>query len=223
MTIADNVEAYASGNPIFAWSGDDTLTGSAGADEFVFSQPIGKDLVHSFDASADKMDLIGYAGVSSFADVQAHMADDTSGNAVITLASGQSITLEGVSASSLTAANFEFNATPVMTNRGTMVIGDGAMLPLSGTIDNSGTISLAGNSATTVLELIQNGITLQGGGHVVMSDSSSNEIVGSLPSVTFTNVDNVISGAGNIGGGSLTLTNGGTINADGTNALLIDT
>src|SRR5205814_1450195 len=45
--VSDNIEAYASGNPIFAWSGDDTLTGSAGADEFVFSQPIGNDLVHS--------------------------------------------------------------------------------------------------------------------------------------------------------------------------------
>jgi hypothetical protein len=142
---------------------------------------------------------------------------------VISLANGQSITLEGVSASSLTAANFEFNATPVVTNSGTMAIGDGAMLPLSGTINNSGTIALNGNTDTTVLQLIQNGITLQGGGHVVLSDSSTNEITGTLPSVTFTNVDNVISGAGSLGAGSLTLTNGGTIDADGTNALVIDT
>src|SRR5206468_2159461 len=99
--VADNVEAYAPGSPIFAWSGDDTLTGSAGADEFVFSQPIGTDTVHSFDASADTIDLIGYAGVTSLGDVAARMADDAAGNAVITLGDGQSITLDGVSASSL--------------------------------------------------------------------------------------------------------------------------
>jgi hypothetical protein len=93
---------------------------------------------------------------------------------------------------------------------------------MSGTIDNSGTINLSGSDQATVLQLIQNGITLQGGGHVILSDSSANEITGTLPSVTFTNVDNVISGAGNLGGGSLTLINGGTIDADGSNALVID-
>ena len=176
MFIADNVEAYAPGSPIFAWSGDDTLTGSVGADDFVFSQPIGNDVVYSFDASADQIDLIGY-GLGSFADVQSHLAGDAAGNAVLTLADGQSITIEGVSASSLTAANFAFDETPTVTNNATISIGDGALLPMSGTIDNSGLISLAGNGSTTVLELIQTGITLQGGGHVVMSDSSSNEIV----------------------------------------------
>jgi len=154
---------------------------------------------------------------------QPHLIDDGAGNVVLTLADGQSITLEGVSASSLTASNFLFDATPTVTNSGTMTIGNGALMPMSGIIDNSGTITLASTGAPTVLELIQNGITLQGGGHVVLSDSSGNEIVGSLATVSFTNVDNVISGAGNLGGGSLTLINGGTINADGTNALLIDT
>jgi hypothetical protein len=41
--------------------------------------------------------------------------------------------------------------------------------------------------------------------------------------VTFTNVDNTISGAGRLGGGSLTMTNAGTIIANGINALVIDT
>jgi len=94
---------------------------------------------------------------------------------------------------------------------------------MSGTINNSGTISLASNGEASLLQLIQNGITLQSGGHVVMSDNAGNEITGTLPGVTFTNVDNTISGAGDIGGGSMTLVNGGTIIADGTNALVIDT
>ncbi|MEO8547483.1 MAG: VCBS domain-containing protein, partial [Sphingomicrobium sp.] len=222
MVVSDNVEVFAPGNPIFAWSGDDTLTGSSGADTFVFSQPIGADVVHNFDTAADTIDLIGY-GFANFAALQAAVADDASGNAVITLADGQTITLVGVSAATLTAANFQFDVTPTMSNAGTITIGDGALLPLSGTIDNSGTISLNAAAATTVLELIQNGITLQGGGHLTLSDSAYNVISGSLPSVTFNNVDNVISGAGQLGGGSLTLTNGGTIIADGFNALVIDT
>jgi hypothetical protein len=151
------------------------------------------------------------------------MANDASGNAVITLADGQTITLDGVSASALTAANFLFDVTPTLSNAGTMTIGNGALLPLSGTIDNSGTISLGSAGATTVLELIQNGMTLQGGGSVTLSDNAANLIAGTASSVTFTNVDNIISGAGQIGNGQLTLINGGTIIADGANALVIDT
>ena len=83
------MEVYAKSGPIFAWSGDDHLTGSSGNDLFVFSQPIGNDMIYGFDAADDKIDLIGYSDFTSFADVQAHMADDAEGNAVITLGDGQ--------------------------------------------------------------------------------------------------------------------------------------
>lgn len=223
MTVANNIEAFASGNPVFAWSGDDTLTGSAGDDLFVFSQPIGADMVYSFDAAHDRIDLIGYSDLATFADVQAHMADDGAGNALITLGDSQSITLQGVSASTLTAGNFLFDEQPHLTNNNTITIGDGAMLPLSGTIDNSGTITLDSTGSHTELQLIQYGITLQGGGAITLSDNAANVITGTVDSVTLTNVDNVISGAGQIGNGQLTLVNGGTIVATGTNALVIDT
>ena len=75
-TIKDNVEAYAPGSPIFAWSGDDTLTGSSGNDEFVFAQPIGNDTIYNFDVAADQIDLIGFGGIAGFADIQAHTAND---------------------------------------------------------------------------------------------------------------------------------------------------
>ncbi|MEV8686494.1 VCBS domain-containing protein, partial [Mesorhizobium ciceri] len=221
--VADNVEAYAQGSPIFAWSGDDVLTGSSGNDLFVFSQPIGNDTVHSFDAAADKIDLIGYSGFASFADVQAHMADDGNGNAMITLADGQSITLDGVHSSALTGSNFVFDQTPVINNAGTMSIGDGALLPLSGTINNTGLISLDSAGNDTLLQLIQHGITLQGGGQIVLSDSDANMISGTAADVTLTNVDNTISGAGQLGGGLLGLNNQGTIIATGSHALVIDT
>jgi hypothetical protein len=75
----------------------------------------------------------------------------------------------------------------------------------------------------THLELIQHGITLQGGGQVILSDSSENRISGTIPSVTLTNMDNTISGAGQLGAGQMTLVNDGTIVATGFHALIIDT
>src|SRR6266516_4435465 len=49
MKFADNVEAYQAGSPIFAWSGDDHLTGSSGKDLFVIAQPIRYDTIYSFN------------------------------------------------------------------------------------------------------------------------------------------------------------------------------
>ena len=118
---------------------------------------------------------------------------------MITLADGQSITFYGVAAASLTASNFVFDQTPV-NNPATMIIGDGAMLPMSGIVNNTGTIALNSTGNETHLELIEHGITLQGGGHVTLSDSDENLNLRYHPSVTLTNVDNTMSGAGQLGG-----------------------
>jgi VCBS repeat-containing protein len=224
--ITDNVEAYAPGSPIFALAGDDNLTGTGASDLFVFAQPIGHDVIYNFNAASDKIDLIGFDGVSSFADIQGHIADDANGNAVITIGAHETITLNGVHAASVTADDFAFDQTPVTQNAGSMTIGDGAILPLSGTINNTGTIELNSAGNETDLQLTGHGMTLQGGGHVVLSDSAENVISGTSADVTLTNVDNTISGAGQIGGGQLTLINDshGTIAATGTlNQLTIDT
>ena len=220
--ITDNVEVFPQGAPIFAWAGDDHLSGSGAADLFVFARPIGLDTIYSFDTGQDRIDLIGYAGFANFNDVQRHLSDDN-GNAVLALAAGQSITLMGVAAASLTAGNFVFDQTPVLDNAGTMTVGDGALLPLSGMIDNAGTIALDAAARDTHLQLIQNGVTLQGGGQLTLSDSAHNFISGSVPGVTLTNVDNTISGAGQLGAGQMTLVNDGTIVATGFHALVIDT
>jgi T1SS-143 domain-containing protein len=221
--VIDNVEVFAPGAPIFAWSGEDRLTGSSGKDLFVFAQPIGHDTIYSFNTSQDQIDLIGYAGFASFDNAKEHLAADANGNAVITLADGQSITLFGVPTSSLSANNFVFDQTPALSNTGTLTIDDGALLPLSGIITNSGTIVLDSTGNETHLELIQNGIALQGGGQIILSDSDENLVSGTIASVTLTNVDNTMSGAGQLGGGRMTLINSGTITAIGTHALVIDT
>jgi T1SS-143 domain-containing protein len=221
--ITDNVEVFPQGAPIFAWSGDDHLTGSGAADLFVFARPIGLDTIYSFDAGQDRIDLIGYACFANFNDVQRHLSEDNAGNAVLALAAGQSITLMGVAAAALTAGNFVFDHTPVLNNPATMTISDGALLPLSGIIDNAGTIALDAAARDTHLQLIQNGLTLQGGGELILSDSAHNFMSGSLPGVTLTNLDNTISGAGQLGAGQMTLVNDGTIVATGFHALVIDT
>jgi hypothetical protein len=221
--IADNVEAYAPGSPIFALSSNDTLTAGGPGAELVFSQPIGADTVRNFNPATDTIDLTGFSGLTSFSAVQANIADDANGNAVITLGAGETITLVGVDAASATAADFLFNQTPVTNNAATMTIGDGAILPLSGVVNNSGVIALSSAGAETDLELIQSGITLQGGGQVTLSDNGANVISGTASDVTLTNVDNTISGAGQIGAGQLALVNEGVINANGTQALVIDT
>ena len=53
-SVSDNVEVFAKGAPIFAWSGDDTLTGAGANDLFVFAQPIGNDTIYNFNASEDQ-------------------------------------------------------------------------------------------------------------------------------------------------------------------------
>ena len=64
-----------------------------------------------------------------------------------------------------------------------MTVGDGALLPLSGILDNAGAILLQSTGSETDLELVQHGVTLQGGGTVTLSDSDGNVIFGSDPSV----------------------------------------
>ena len=203
-TVADNVEAYAPGTPIFALSGNDTLTGAGGNNEFVFAQPIGNDTIYNFNVATDKIDLIGFANIASFNDIKGNIADDGHGDTVITIGAGETITLQGVSAASLTAADFVFNQTPVVENAGNMVVSDGAVLPLSGTIDNTGTIALNSTGDQTELQIVGDGVTLEGGGQVTLSGAAV--IIGTGAAAVLTNVDNTISGAGQIGSGDGTLT-----------------
>ena len=97
------------------------------------------------------------------------------------------------------------------------------MLPLTGTIHNSGVIALDSSGDETELQLIEHGVTLDGGGRIVLSDSDENIISGASSGVSLNNVDNTISGAGQIGDGELRLTNAGTIDASGSHVLAIDT
>ena len=221
--VADNVEVYAKGAPIFAISGDDNLSGSSGDDLFVLAQPIGNDTIYSFDVARDKVDLLGFSGLSSFVDARSRLSENSNGDAVLTIAEGELVTFEGVSAASLTAKNFVFDHEIVTHNANSVIISDSALLPLSGAVNNSGTIELASIGGQTTLQVLANGLTLEGGGRVEFFDSNGNIVVGTTPDATLTNVDNIISGAGRVGDGQLMLHNEGAIIASGINALTIDT
>ena len=92
------------------------------------------------------------------------------------------------------------------------------MLPLAGISIILAEIALQRQRDQTELQIVGDGATLQGGGQLVLSDSAANFIVGTISTTTLTNVDNTISGAGQIGlgDGNLTLVNEahGTIDAD---------
>ena len=118
------------------------------------------------------------------------------------------------------------------------MIGGGDTLTLHGSIINHGTMSLAGNGGAFINKLpnsiatlrVGGAVTLSGGGLVSLSDASGNGltvsqvITGTVAGDTLENVDNTISGYGQLGNGLMILENdaGGTINASG-GILVIDT
>jgi hypothetical protein len=110
------------------------------------------------------------------------------------------------------------------TGTPTLAISSGASLIVDGTtISNAGTIQLNSSVAVTQLVINSAGITLTGGGAVTLTDNIDNFIYGAAASDTLTNVDNTISGAGQLGYNQLTLLNeaGGTINGSGTKLLAV--
>jgi Ca2+-binding RTX toxin-like protein len=83
--------------------GDDVLTGGTGADTFIVGAGSGHD--HITDFRKDIIDVNGVAGVDDFSDLT--IAND-GGNAVISWGSGDSLTLDGIKADALSAADFAF-------------------------------------------------------------------------------------------------------------------
>ena len=105
---------------------------------------------------------------------------------------------------------------------GTLPVANGTTLDITGTVDNTGTVSLnaAGNTADLA---VVGAATLTGAGKVTLSNNAGNVISSNGAAATLTNVNNTISGAGAIGDSHLTLNNQGTINANDTLALVINT
>lgn len=97
--------------------GDDGLVGDSshfgfgigtGDDTFVFTRHSGDDTIWDFGQTVGDRDVIDVQAYhfQDFAQLQAHIADDVSGNAVVHLTAHNSITIYGVSAAQLTAQDF---------------------------------------------------------------------------------------------------------------------
>ncbi len=130
--------------------------------------------------------------------------------AVVQLTNSNAGTLDGSASAVTLAGNFR--------------IDDNASLALYGTIHNTGTIALASAGNDTNLVVAGTAVTLDGGGTIVLGDGSgSNRLYANSGADVLTNVDNVIEGSGQIGGGQLNLVNDATVDATGVaNALIIN-
>ena len=115
------------------------------------------------------------------------------------------------------SAGFDGITVGQITNKGTFLIDNGARLDLNGTINNTGTILLnqVSTTGTTNIRITGQNVTLTGAGKLILSDANNNQIFGTNASNTLTNLNNTISGAGQIGTGqSMFLVNKSVINAD---------
>jgi hypothetical protein len=111
----------------------------------------------------------------------------------------------------------------LLTNAGTFQVVNGDTAYLNGTINNTGVISVDSQGSGTYLRLGTQTGTLIGHGQVVLSDNANNYVYSNQPFFALDNVNNTISGGGQFGNGELTFTNTGTVNANGTNALVLNT
>ncbi len=113
-----------------------------------------------------------------------------------------------------------------INNKGT--INNGDWLRLASNTINAGTINLAPVTTNTAELLVDGDIILSGGGKVIMSNTVDNAIVASGTGFDMLTNEETISGAGQIGapslgGGPLTLVNAGTINANASAGMTIET
>jgi Ca2+-binding RTX toxin-like protein len=106
-------------NLLIGGAGNDTLTGGAGTDTFRFTKGDGLGRITDFSASGGEIiQLLNY-GISSFTQLHG-MISQQGANALINIDASNQITLTGVTATQLTAANFHFN---VGTSGGSLLPG----------------------------------------------------------------------------------------------------
>jgi hypothetical protein len=159
---------------------------------------------------------------------------NNTGGSILATGTGSVVSLDGVSISNGTltsssggvieSVNTWNSTTPTLTN---LTISSGSTLDIpnndglnfgAGTITNSGTINLQSTGNNTELVITGGNVTLTGGGAIAMSGNTNNMILTGTAGQMLTNVNNTISGSGQIGnGGGLLFVNdaGGIVDASG--------
>jgi len=106
----DFLHGYVGNDMLDGGTGRDRMEGGDGNDTFVMRRGYGADTIGDFAAFslgatyADRIDLSDF-GVASFSDL---VLSESGGDTVIDLGGGDSLTLDGVAASSLGAEDFHF-------------------------------------------------------------------------------------------------------------------
>jgi len=137
---------------LFGGTGNDLLTGGAGSDTFVISKGYGSDTITDFQAGIGgdvlRVQNYGFATFAKFLAAAAQVGSDT----IVTLSSSETLTLQNVALSALTAANVALDNP----------------LPTSGTAWNwAGTVPAGGTLTTGAtndgMQAGGTGVTLIGG------------------------------------------------------------
>jgi Ca2+-binding RTX toxin-like protein len=113
----DVIDGGAGSDVISSLHGNDVQTGGAGGDTFVLRgdlriafRGIGDDAITDFQTGLDRIEIETFStpGFSSFANIAANLADGPNG-AVLTVGDEGTVTFLGLSAASLSAADFSFD------------------------------------------------------------------------------------------------------------------
>ena len=146
------INGTAGADVLFGGTGNDLLTGGAGKDTFVISKGYGSDTITDFQAGAGgdvlRLQNYGFATFATFLAAAGQVGSDT----VVTLSSSETVTLQNVALSALTAENVALDNP----------------LPTSGTAWNwAGTVTAGGTLTTGAtndgLQAGGTGVTLVGG------------------------------------------------------------
>jgi hypothetical protein len=100
----DTLQGQAGSDILNGGSGNNSFSGGTGADHFVIS-PGGDNTIFDFTAGLDDIDLTAFSNIHSFGDVLAHAAQVGS-NTVINFGNSDTLTLNFVQMSRLTAGDF---------------------------------------------------------------------------------------------------------------------
>ncbi len=119
-TIADNtitgnsanniIDAYLGHDRILSGAGNDTLTGGVGSDTFVFRPGYDKDVVTDFALNGlnpDHVEVAYGTAYDTYSEVMS-VATQVGSNTVFTFSSTDTLTLQGITKSSLVSSNFLF-------------------------------------------------------------------------------------------------------------------
>lgn len=102
---ANNIMGGGGGKDVIrGHGGNDEVTGGLGADTFIFSNGDGRDVITDFIHGTDTLDLRGWSGITSFADLKNNHSSFAGGSMIITVGSDR-ITLEDMAPNELKAGD----------------------------------------------------------------------------------------------------------------------